>query len=347
VVVSIIALLISILLPSLQKARAQAKAVVCSAQMRGLTQGLGSYTNDSNDWLPGLNTSGVRMRALQGSVSDADALRRPDVPVQPHDWATPLLAQDLKDMPNNRAERMRLVQERFRCPAQVGIKSVLYPFSSGSPADRADFEALGPWTALSMLMPVHFQYWGASYAGQKLGSWEAVPAVPVNAAVVPDGWEVSYDRYVSLISRVGNPSEKVFVADGTRYLAASGLLDHDISPIPTYFGSFTSSGGWWSGSTAYGVRAASPNWDGIQVGTGSPANGKNLGLSYRHRVARGAVGTDCRGNSGAINASFFDGHVQTLSDRASRNIRLWYPKGAKVEYNTAGMTNVPVGSIIP
>jgi prepilin-type processing-associated H-X9-DG protein len=337
VVVSIIALLVSILLPSLQRARDQAKAVVCSAQMRGLTQGLSNYTTDGNDWLPGMNTTGVRVRRL-GNNPTAEALRRPDVPVQPHDWATPLLAQDFK-LPANRAERMRLIQERFRCPAQTGIRSVLYPFTAGTPADRADFERLAPWTALSVLMPVQFQYWGWLYESEMVGS--------VDVMISPKVWEAPSEKYVSMISRVGNPSEKVFLADGTRYLAASGLLDHDISPNAQLFGSFTSSGAWWSGSTAYGVRGGSQNWDGTTVNRGSPANGRNLTLSYRHRGGRGKTGMDCLSNRGAINVVYFDGHTETLADRASRNIRLWYPRGARVNTANEGMTNVPFGTVVP
>ncbi|MBN1513009.1 MAG: prepilin-type N-terminal cleavage/methylation domain-containing protein [Phycisphaerae bacterium] len=337
VVVSIIALLVSILLPSLQKAREQAKVVVCSAQMRGLTQGLGNYTTDSNDWIPGMNTTGVRMRALPATPS-LEALRKPDVPVQPHDWATPLLAQDFKGkMPNNRAERMRLVQERFRCPAQIGIHSE--PFYTSKPADFADFENLKPWTGLSMLMPTHFQYWGSMYNGQKVGS--------VDVLISPQTWEAPSQKYVSMVSRVGNASEKVFVADGTRFLPESFALDHDVSAKPTHYGSFTSSGAWWAGSTTYGVRQGTQNWDGATVPVGSDARGANLSLSYRHRGGRSNRGTDCRSNRGAINAAFFDGHTQTLTDRASRNIRFWYPKGSIVNTASEGMTSVPMRSVVP
>jgi prepilin-type N-terminal cleavage/methylation domain-containing protein len=52
VVVSIIALLISILLPSLSKARRQAKATVCVANLRTLGQGIALYAIDNNDVLP-------------------------------------------------------------------------------------------------------------------------------------------------------------------------------------------------------------------------------------------------------------------------------------------------------
>ncbi|MFA7237146.1 MAG: prepilin-type N-terminal cleavage/methylation domain-containing protein [Phycisphaeraceae bacterium] len=52
VVVAIIALLIAILLPSLNKARAAARGVVCLANIRQIDTALLSYTIDNNNWLP-------------------------------------------------------------------------------------------------------------------------------------------------------------------------------------------------------------------------------------------------------------------------------------------------------
>ncbi len=52
VVISIIALLVSILMPALGKARMQAKLVVCSSNQRQLILGLVTYTADNDDKLP-------------------------------------------------------------------------------------------------------------------------------------------------------------------------------------------------------------------------------------------------------------------------------------------------------
>jgi prepilin-type N-terminal cleavage/methylation domain-containing protein/prepilin-type processing-associated H-X9-DG protein len=53
VVVAIIALLISILLPSLQRARRQARSAVCLSNLRGMGQAVTSYAAESKDALPG------------------------------------------------------------------------------------------------------------------------------------------------------------------------------------------------------------------------------------------------------------------------------------------------------
>ncbi|MEM1012325.1 MAG: prepilin-type N-terminal cleavage/methylation domain-containing protein [Planctomycetota bacterium] len=52
VVIGIIALLISILLPTLSRARAQAASVVCLSNLRQIGTGLVQYGNDEGQWLP-------------------------------------------------------------------------------------------------------------------------------------------------------------------------------------------------------------------------------------------------------------------------------------------------------
>lgn len=53
VVVSVIAVLISILLPSLAAAREQAKIVKCSSQLRQLGTAANYYASDQGGWVPG------------------------------------------------------------------------------------------------------------------------------------------------------------------------------------------------------------------------------------------------------------------------------------------------------
>ncbi|MCE9530022.1 MAG: DUF1559 domain-containing protein [Planctomycetes bacterium] len=59
VVIGIIALLISILLPSLNKAREQANKTNCLANLRTIGQGMRMYANDFRDRLPNSNPIGI------------------------------------------------------------------------------------------------------------------------------------------------------------------------------------------------------------------------------------------------------------------------------------------------
>jgi prepilin-type N-terminal cleavage/methylation domain-containing protein len=52
VVVAIIAVLVAMLLPALNKARSQAKIMVCKSNMRGIGQSLYAYATENYDWLP-------------------------------------------------------------------------------------------------------------------------------------------------------------------------------------------------------------------------------------------------------------------------------------------------------
>lgn len=341
VVISIIALLIAILLPSLSAAREQSKAVACGVQLKTVGSLLAVYSADNRDYIPGTNTTGVAIRALAGSP--VEKYRNSKLPVQSFDWISPLLRMET-EMPKNRAERFKIVTDYFSCNSQRGLESELF----GAAPDMVDFQKLEPWTTLSYLMPSYFQYWGQSSVGHVLARNVAAPTLAVSAQVAPTSWEVITEKYTSKIGQVGSPAKKIAVADGTRYLTSDGVLDHDISPAPTYFGSFTASSGWWSGSTEYGPRAGSKNWDDSNVTAGAPGGGQNLNLSYRHLGRR--QGTTAQSNKGAINAVFFDGHVQRLTDRESRSPEFWYPTGSKYRNNYTnglGMTNIDPTRTIP
>jgi prepilin-type N-terminal cleavage/methylation domain-containing protein/prepilin-type processing-associated H-X9-DG protein len=78
VVVSIVALLISILLPSLRNAREQAKEVVCASNMAGFGRGFYSYAGDNQDYL------------CSGSF-DPDVANGRDGPVDKVGWVADLV----------------------------------------------------------------------------------------------------------------------------------------------------------------------------------------------------------------------------------------------------------------
>ncbi|MEE9293791.1 MAG: prepilin-type N-terminal cleavage/methylation domain-containing protein [Phycisphaerae bacterium] len=345
VVVAIIALLLSILLPSLRSARDQAKAVHCGAQMRGFAGGYASYATEFNDWIPGVNTTGVELRALD--MAQTDAMNDAMLPVQTFDWMTPLIRLETS-LPRVRADRFKLLLQRFRCAALLQFNSILFFEIEGGgdpPPDFQDFLDIPEWPPVSYLMPAGFQYWGFGTRDKILGRSGSgggmFSNVPIKPKIMPTNWEVLLpDDYTTRLGRIGTPAGKIFAADGTRFVTSSGLVDYDPSPVPGNFGAFTTSGGWWPGSTAYGVAGGSPNWsvDGDPVSQGSPSAGMNLPITYRHS-ARGRGNGTAQGHKGSIDLLFFDGHVDRVQDRESRKIDMWYPKGSKVQA-PIGMTTV-------
>src|SRR5688572_11159079 len=78
VVIGIIGVLVSLLLPSLQKARAAADRVKCMSNQRGLLQALEMYKSSSKGWypnhMPGGNAAGsVHLRAAGNDWNNHDA----------------------------------------------------------------------------------------------------------------------------------------------------------------------------------------------------------------------------------------------------------------------------------
>jgi prepilin-type N-terminal cleavage/methylation domain-containing protein len=76
VVVAIIALLISILLPSLARARELAKRTACAANMSGMGKGLHTYANDGNQGMPisAYSTVGMAADGKTGAVTYVRAI---------------------------------------------------------------------------------------------------------------------------------------------------------------------------------------------------------------------------------------------------------------------------------
>ena len=312
VVVSIIALLISILLPSLRTAREGAKAVVCGATLHDFSNGLNTYAAEESEWIPGYNTSGVEI--WMNSWQDPNKMSQSQLPTQTYDWMTPILRL-VTELPSDRAKKFRTLLTDFGCPS-VRVQATLYDDDEPQDINRfvADTGEHGKYPGWSYLMPIHFQYWGQK--DKETLAWSP-NYIPLTSGRNPNNWEVRIDSYRSRIGRVGTPAEKIAVADGTRYLNDEGMLTFNAYPRPGLFGAFTTSGGWWRQSTEYG-----------DTQYGSNSGGRQLPLTYRH--------------DDKIEVLFFDGHVEKISKKQSHKIDYWYPRGGVVEHAEEGFTDYAI-----
>ncbi|GMU36288.1 MAG: type II secretion system protein [Planctomycetota bacterium] len=337
VVIAIIALLVSILLPSLQAARQQARKVKCGAQFRDIGGGMATYFAEENDWIPGVNTSGPTVRQHR---YDED-YNHADLPVQTFDWMTPVFTRIMK-LPEKRSTRFHFMLDHWQCPSVAPDGPAIY--SGTLPPDIEDFEAEPfPLVTVSYLMPAMFQYWGQAQASEIVGRYKGNNQA-FTAEVGDDIWEVVVSDYKSNVNRIGTPGTKIMAADGTRYVDLDGgALTHDIDVHPwrsSLFQSFSDPGGWWQGATAFGAGRRDKTVDGRPIVYASPSDGQNQKWSYRHGSAR-----DVRDKS--INSLFFDNHVESLTNRESREIRYWYPRGGVVKKPNEGMTLVPMDYVVP
>lgn len=324
VVISIIALLIGILLPALGTARGVARSLVDQSQLRTLAQAQSFYGSSNEDHYACATTTGwagsvgeVRrggtnvIQTYTGSTTSV-------TPTQYFDFISPTLGEELS-FSAIRANRMGDIFNDFADPAARAMSSV---FPGSTAPDRADFDEVVATTGyrqISYLMPGAFSVWGTPATGsfvpgQGLSggdedryrrlyngglplTWKLGPATQVRT---PRGFRNQFNR-------VGNASQKIIVADGTRFVDSDRTLDFDASPNTRTFGAFTSGTPQWTGNVAYGQ-------DSSQMGA-SPLNQE---LSFRHP-------------NKSLNAAFFDGHTENLTQKEVwTDMARWAPAGSVV-----------------
>jgi prepilin-type processing-associated H-X9-DG protein len=292
VVISIIALLISILLPALEKARNTAQGVACLANVRSASQGLATFTTSHEGDIPGANTTGKAYRDYSHTFEGA-----PDEPIQSWDWVSPTMGESL-GLPADRSDRLeRIFRHDFRCPANDETYDYRYgatdvpgdaPISSYS----ANINMLVAWLPISST-----DRWAASSFVQD----------------VIDG----RDNYSSNMNSIRSASEKVYVQEGVRYYTPStGEMSFNGNIHASQGGSFAS----------YGPSLATLFFTGNPYGVAN----RQQEIDARRYAFR---------HDGNINLGFFDGHAESKTMQASRDVDLYFPSGSVVQ--NPGDTNDP------
>ena len=160
VVIGIIALLIGILLPALNKARQAANTVACLANLRTIGQAMVMYTSEQRGYLPGSgNTTGWFFYA-PGTLADGSAMTYsasganlpPSGPIAVLDYIGPLAEMMKASIPQTSDTRARykayLDLKYYLCPSADGILSTAY--TSGGGQDAGQLQTLGYVTAAKL-----------------------------------------------------------------------------------------------------------------------------------------------------------------------------------------------------
>lgn len=360
VVISIIALLLSILVPALGTARGAAFTVVCGTNLKSIGVAWLSFAADNNDYIPSPGTIG---QTLMTQSDQELALDVGGSATQPTDWAG-ALAFDYMDInrPQRRDERFAILNGYdndggrsggaagvFGCPANFNIS---LPYDGSVQADGVSGTAFQPQVSMSYCASQYFTYWGNTR--NPAPSWTRHPEYWSNDSGVMRA-SASWDQrlpgapgasdpssYTPRLDRIGAVlSNKFIMADGARYLDVSQTaLDHDITARGAQGGSFADRGAWAiTPSSSWASRA----WPG-----GLNESRQDMTrLSFRHgaSVAAGSSAQDGVASTTARgNVLKFDGSVETMNDGPASDFRRpdgWFPTGSTIGFSTINSLSQP------
>jgi prepilin-type N-terminal cleavage/methylation domain-containing protein/prepilin-type processing-associated H-X9-DG protein len=317
VVISIIALLVSLLLPALSGAMRVARKTSCQATLRGLAQGAHTWATANEDQIVGgAGTSGAYMWRPSGeptvSVAYGPAVQRCD-PLGP-------LAQDMGvilpegDGTNpGVARRFNAIRthKAFLCPANEFLSTDF----SGPPA--------GTNRMNSYNMGVYFLFISAASAAEAGFSGDGNLTSFYNNV-----FETKMPKnYKPRMSLVGVPSNKVLFADGAKFSEIGTPPDHDLTINPIFGGAFSDRGPHFLGTTA-----GSRSWDRrMAPGNGGGSAQQVDARMYAFRHSAGQPGRGAKANAYQANVVYFDGHAGTQGDLDFSSPYQWLPKDTVTE----------------
>ena len=312
VVIGIIALLISILLPALSKARRAANNLLCMANLRSMVQAMNIYATANHGYFPGsVNTSARFLWGQDFTNNGYDESNCPNV-CQIWDWQAPLaeaMGYDFNHGPTSadRLQRFSQLSNRkiFSCPEN----QILAGPYSGSTLKVP----VGPIIAYNTAAIFHY------LPGSSNNPPRTNPGVEYCAPFnqVPAG-------YSPQLSAIGSAAEKIYIAEGARYSNLGTVPDIDLNVKSGYGGAYADLGAFSSFSNSWNRIAAPGNSGGMGLIPDDPR-----GYAFRHGQSIG-VGRSGGNGDYRFNADFFDGHIESMDDLTGSNPNSWMPRGTKV-----------------
>ncbi len=327
--------------------RDDAMTAVDAANLMTIGQASSMYQADNNGWLVGApGTSGRELLNDADALFSDQALSVNGLATQPFDWASPLIpyiAPDF-DIPERRDERFALTNGTdipnydapdfdpslvdlmpsigplgvFADPAQDEVSFPYYLFAAR--LDGIPGTAFQPQLASSYIAAREFLWWIAESdrprwaerefwgrRGSYISPYPAGSEVGLPGAFTEAGHHAAYRPF---LSRIGNPSRKIFLANGTRYqLADLTYIDHDVSVTGDYGGAFADPGPWhirWTRTWPMGLSNA-----GVDMSS----------VSFR----RGGAGENATGH-----VLYYDNAVELITMSEARRPEPWLPRGSSL-----------------
>jgi prepilin-type N-terminal cleavage/methylation domain-containing protein/prepilin-type processing-associated H-X9-DG protein len=300
VVIGIIALLISILLPALSKARRSANTILSSSNMRQISMGMIMYANQYKGAIVGnAYTSGAFLHTT--GYSDFNC---PDV-IQMWDWESPIAAVlGMKFPPAAIGSSVAARTARFQFLAQQ--KAFKDPendltYHAGGTTFNVN---LGTAQVISYYTSIYFQY---IYLPQG------------NTDYTLSQYNVQTGGFYPNISKVGDTSSKVWLMEGCRWTDYGATTQQ----LPVYQAGFNAEDYFqmFSDTGPFDIKTDS-------------FLGPQMPLSMRHGARNVSPGANLATSTPSIyatyrmNVAFFDGHVETLDGLKAMNPNYYLPKNS-------------------
>jgi prepilin-type N-terminal cleavage/methylation domain-containing protein/prepilin-type processing-associated H-X9-DG protein len=312
VVIGIIALLISILLPALGKARRAANTVACAANLRSIVQGMQMYAANNKGFIPGSMTSGKFMFNPDGSSNTAavptDNSKCPGI-IQHWDWMSPIakmMGVKFEEGETwmerlNRFERLRVFGP-FQCPENSFLAGPV-SFANANPGPGTGGPTVSYNLTIAYCTSAYFQLPDNKANNGNVTRTRCGPDLNVPTGFSPQ------------IAKIRNSSRKIYIADAAKFSNSTQAPNISITVRSDAGGAFADAGAFQKNSTAWN-RALAPGNGGTGVDT------RVLAFRHGNRMPFGNA------DSYKMNAGFFDGHVELLGDLEAANPSLWMPTGS-------------------
>jgi prepilin-type N-terminal cleavage/methylation domain-containing protein len=254
VVIGIIALLISILLPMLGKAKEKATAIKCQSNLRQLIQGFIYFTSDNKGRMPGRDVDGGCYGAPRAKYEERDWCVGPIG----NNWA----AEWDKSPVNGTIFKYVRNKDVYRCPSKIslGTRTTAGGGVGAGTNDHFDFAYFTAWTGARVSKIKNLTYF---YKDGNMNAKAVVLATPIlleeDPAYITGG-----------NAETGHSNDDQFDhhhAGGSHYASIDGSVHHWIEPkyktytvpVATWYYSMAPSGkpksigqtsaawGWWNG----------------------------------------------------------------------------------------------------
>jgi prepilin-type N-terminal cleavage/methylation domain-containing protein/prepilin-type processing-associated H-X9-DG protein len=305
VVIGIIALLISVLLPALQKARRSANTIACSSNMRQIVQAMQMYASQNNGFIPGSpHTSGgflYKNGALDPQYSDNNC---PGI-ISGYDWMSPLAS--VMGFNFDQGASLQSKFNRFNTLVNLPV--------FGCPENQF----------------LEGEYVG-DISGNTFSSIQPMPAYATAISFVSTKSDIPYwtlqDSYFPKLNKVGSSSKKIFISEAARWVSpvsTDGSPDYSISLQSSVYSNAFSDYGAWTFYSRGGLDREMSAGNTIET---AGANRDPRPYGFRH----GVQGPNGKADTYKFNVGFFDGHVETLGDLEGSNPIMWVPPHTNLPY---------------